>query len=101
MACAGAVFPDGVCFVSLAPISDPDLVPSTITQALELRGAAHEPLPERLKSYLQRKQMLLLLDNGVFVGGCTLGSDQPSRTRRRSPAAQVAHREAIPAKVQM
>ena len=32
-------FPDGVCFVPLAPISDPDLVVSAIAQALGLREA--------------------------------------------------------------
>ena len=31
-------FPDGVCFVSLAPIQDPDLVLPTIAQALRLAG---------------------------------------------------------------
>ncbi|HET9495645.1 MAG TPA: tetratricopeptide repeat protein [Chloroflexia bacterium] len=56
-------FPDGVCFVPLAVITDPDLVASAVTQALELRGALDESLPERLKGYLQSKQMLLLLDN--------------------------------------
>src|ERR1700736_6089747 len=30
-------FADGICFVSLAPISDPDLVIPTIAQALGLR----------------------------------------------------------------
>src|SRR5829696_1561261 len=56
-------FPDGVCFVPLAPINDPDLVVPAITQALEFRGEADGPLLERLKGYLQDKQMLLLLDN--------------------------------------
>ena len=56
-------FPDGVYFVPLAPISDPDLVLSAVTQALDIREASNRPLLERLKSYLQNKQMLLLLDN--------------------------------------
>jgi predicted ATPase/DNA-binding CsgD family transcriptional regulator len=60
---AGPALPDGVCFVPLAPISDPNLVVSAITQALELRGATSGSLLERLKSYLQRKHLLLLLDN--------------------------------------
>ena len=56
-------FPDGVWFVPLAAITDPDLVPYAITQALELRGATDESMPERLRTYLQGKHLLLLLDN--------------------------------------
>jgi predicted ATPase/DNA-binding CsgD family transcriptional regulator len=56
-------FPGGVYFVPLAPISDPELVISAIAQALELRGASDGSLIDRLKSYLQSKRMLLLLDN--------------------------------------
>jgi len=60
-------FANGVCFVSLAPISDPELVIPTIVQALDLpevgdAGAAPQPL-QRLNTYLQGKQVLLLLDN--------------------------------------
>ena len=56
-------FPDGVYFVSLAPISDPDLVIPTIAQTLGLwEGKAHL-LFEQLKTYLQGKHLLLLLDN--------------------------------------
>src|SRR5690349_5408201 len=58
-----AAFPDGVCFVPLAPISDPALVLSALAQALEVQGATTQPLPARLQGYLRRKQLLLLLDN--------------------------------------
>ena len=33
-------FPDGVYFVALAPITNPELVPATIAQALEIRDVA-------------------------------------------------------------
>lgn len=56
-------FPDEVCFVPLAPITDHDLVGSAVAQVLELRGSSSEPLVERLKGFLHGKQMLLLLDN--------------------------------------
>jgi predicted ATPase/class 3 adenylate cyclase len=56
-------FADGTWFVSLAPLSDPDLVIPTISQALGLREARdHSPL-EQLKRFLQEKKVLLLLDN--------------------------------------
>ncbi len=56
-------FADGVCFVSLASTSDPDVVLSTIASTLGLREAADWPLLERLQAYLRDKHMLLLLDN--------------------------------------
>ena len=43
-------FADGVCFVSLAPISDPALVMPTIAQALDLRDVSEQPLPDLLKA---------------------------------------------------
>ena len=56
-------FADGVCFVSLASINDPDVVLPTIAYTLGLREAGDWPLLERLQVHLQDKQMLLLLDN--------------------------------------
>jgi predicted ATPase/transcriptional regulator with XRE-family HTH domain len=56
-------FADGISVVSLAPITDPDLVASVIAQTLELREAAGRPLLDQLKDYLHDKHMLLLLDN--------------------------------------
>jgi predicted ATPase/class 3 adenylate cyclase len=56
-------FADGVFFVDLAPIRDPELVVGTIAQALGVRGAEGRPLGESLKEYLREKQLLLLLDN--------------------------------------
>jgi len=56
-------FPDGVCFVPLAPITGPDLVVSAVLQALELPETSNQPLHEGLKGYLLSKQMLLLVDN--------------------------------------
>ena len=56
-------FADGVYFVSLAPISDPDLVLATIAQTLGLRVLGNESLAERLSGFLQKKHFLLVLDN--------------------------------------
>ncbi len=56
-------FPDGAWFVSLAPISDPDLVIPAIIQTLGLREAREQSPLEHLKGSLHEKQMLLLLDN--------------------------------------
>src|SRR6266702_3831989 len=57
------LFTDGVYFVNLAPISDPDFVVPTIAQTLGIREVTGQPLLDRLKGYLRDKQILLLLDN--------------------------------------
>jgi predicted ATPase len=60
-------FADGVYFVSLAPIGDPELVVPTITRTLGIREAGGRPLLELLKAHLSDKQLLLLLDNFEHV----------------------------------
>jgi predicted ATPase/DNA-binding CsgD family transcriptional regulator len=56
-------FADGVAFVPLAAIHDPDLVLPTIEQALGLREATASPTLEHLKAFLASREMLLVLDN--------------------------------------
>jgi predicted ATPase/class 3 adenylate cyclase len=56
-------FPDGVWFVSLAPISEPALVPSAIMAALGLREEGDKAPMEILRDFLAPKQLLLILDN--------------------------------------
>src|SRR5438132_13870152 len=46
-------FVDGVCFVPLAPISDPDLVVPTITRALGIKETGERSLFDLLKAFLQ------------------------------------------------
>ena len=57
------VFRDGVFFVDLAPISDPELVVPTIAQTLEVKEGAGQPLFDLVTTFLRDKQVLLLLDN--------------------------------------
>jgi non-specific serine/threonine protein kinase len=56
-------FPDGVFFVDLAPIRDPNLVATTIAQALGVKEVPGQPLVEGLQRYLQDRHLLLVLDN--------------------------------------
>jgi predicted ATPase/class 3 adenylate cyclase/DNA-binding CsgD family transcriptional regulator len=56
-------FPDGVFFVNLAPISDPELVIPTITQVLDVKEMGEHSLLDLLKAFLREKPLLLLLDN--------------------------------------
>jgi predicted ATPase/class 3 adenylate cyclase len=57
------VFADGVWFVDLAPIHDPEIVITTIAQTLGVKEIGSQPLIEQLSTYLRPKQLLLLLDN--------------------------------------
>lgn len=56
-------FVDGVCFVSLAPISEGRFVPAAIARALEVKETGNQPLLERIKVHLRDRQLLLVLDN--------------------------------------
>jgi predicted ATPase/DNA-binding CsgD family transcriptional regulator/DNA-binding XRE family transcriptional regulator len=56
-------FPDGVAFVALAPIRDPELVAATIAQALGVQEAAGRSPLAGLQERLHDKECLLLLDN--------------------------------------
>ena len=59
---------DGVCFVDLAPIRDPALVPARIAMALGAEQAAADPV-EFISERLAASRLLLLLDNGEHVAG--------------------------------
>jgi predicted ATPase/class 3 adenylate cyclase/Tfp pilus assembly protein PilF len=74
-------FSDGVFFVALATITEPELVASTIARALGVKESAEQPLMESLKNYLRDKRLLLVLDNfeqvlegtslvGELLGAC-------------------------------
>jgi predicted ATPase/class 3 adenylate cyclase/Tfp pilus assembly protein PilF len=59
----GAVHPDGVWFVDLAPLTDPALVPQVVLAAMGLREAPSRPALATLTDHLGAKTVLLLLDN--------------------------------------
>jgi predicted ATPase/class 3 adenylate cyclase len=56
-------FEEGVFFVSLAAVTDPDLFFKEIAGALGLRESGDVPLEDLLKEYLGRRELLLVLDN--------------------------------------
>jgi predicted ATPase/DNA-binding CsgD family transcriptional regulator len=63
--------PDGVVFVDLAPIANPDLVLAVIAGALGLRDMSNRSLHDRLFDLLADQHLLLVLDNfeRVVVAG--------------------------------
>jgi predicted ATPase/DNA-binding CsgD family transcriptional regulator len=56
-------FDDGVFFVDLSPISDPQFVPITIAKVFNFGESGSQSLVENLKNYLGDKRLLLVLDN--------------------------------------
>jgi predicted ATPase/DNA-binding SARP family transcriptional activator len=58
-----AEFGQQVCFVPLAPLRQPELLPTTIMAALGIKEAASEPSLETLKRSLRAHALLLVLDN--------------------------------------
>jgi predicted ATPase/class 3 adenylate cyclase/DNA-binding CsgD family transcriptional regulator len=60
-------FADGVFFVDLSSLTDPDLVVPTIAGALAIRDGSGRTLLERLEEEVRQRQLLLLLDNFEHV----------------------------------
>ena len=56
-------FPNGVWFVELAPITDPELIPQTILTAIGIKEQDNKAPLDLLKEYLQERQTLIVLDN--------------------------------------
>jgi predicted ATPase/class 3 adenylate cyclase/Tfp pilus assembly protein PilF len=54
---------DGVWFVELAPLSDPELVPQSVAAVLGLKEEPGTPLVRTLTDHLKDRRLLLLLDN--------------------------------------
>ena len=58
-----AEFGEGVWFVDLAPITDPDNVAVTVARALGLPDQAGRSTMDTLTRFIGGRQMLLVLDN--------------------------------------
>jgi len=59
-------FPDGICFVPLAPLRNPDLLASTVAHALGLSDGIG------LLDSMRNKRLLLVLDNFEHMMAATL-----------------------------
>jgi len=56
-------FAAGAFIVDLAPLDDPQLVPSAMAAALGVREAAGQPVLDRVREHLKDKRLLLVVDN--------------------------------------
>lgn len=69
-------FPDGIWFVELAPLADPNLVMHSIAAALGLRERAGATFEMILHDYLGSKNLLIILDNCEhLITACAKFSD--------------------------
>ena len=59
----GDIFPGGIWFVDLTAIRLPADVPSALARSLGMPDGGPAPLLERLSTYLQARESLLILDN--------------------------------------
>jgi predicted ATPase/class 3 adenylate cyclase/DNA-binding CsgD family transcriptional regulator len=56
-------FADGVWYVDLAPVTDPDVVPVTVARVLGLPDQPGQATSEVLRRFIRDRHMLILLDN--------------------------------------
>ncbi|MEU5060139.1 MULTISPECIES: LuxR C-terminal-related transcriptional regulator [unclassified Streptomyces] len=80
-------FPDGVYLVELASLTDPDLLPQTVRDAIGLREQpAVDPL-DALEDFLGKRRLLLVLDNCEHLVDAT--ADLVDRVLRAAPDVKV------------
>ena len=79
-------YDDGVFFVDLANVVDPELVVPTVAQTLGIREGAGRALRDVVAEYLARRRLLLVLDNLEHVVGA--GPDV-TRLISTAPASKV------------
>jgi predicted ATPase len=87
-------FEDGVFFVDLAPIREPESVLGAIARAVGLRETSDGQLLDELKGHLQARRVLLLLDNFEHVTAAAPGVGELLRDCSRLKLL-VTSREAL------
>jgi predicted ATPase/DNA-binding XRE family transcriptional regulator len=85
-------FADGVVFVDLTPIREPELVIPTIADRLGVRQSGEHLVADRLLVYLAERQLLLVLDNceQVLAAGPSLAALLAAAPRLRILATSRA-----------
>jgi predicted ATPase/DNA-binding NarL/FixJ family response regulator len=63
LAMVAGEFPDGVCYVDLADLTNPDLVVARVASAAGVAEENGRPLPDTLADALRLRRLLLALDN--------------------------------------
>jgi predicted ATPase/class 3 adenylate cyclase len=90
-------YPDGTFFVPLAPITDPDLIPSTILSALGVPASTKSQSPqEHLVEVFSQRSALLVLDNFEQLVD---GGEVVAALVKSSPGSRVLVTSRIPLRV--
>lgn len=90
-----ADFPDGVCFVELAPIADPSLLIRTVASALNVHEEPSRPLLDTLLDYLRHRSLLLILDNCEHLIECCSAFAEQVLRASASTRTLTTSREAL------
>lgn len=56
-------FRDGIFFIELAPVFNPDFIATSIARTLDIKESAGHSLIRSLQNFLRERQILLILDN--------------------------------------
>lgn len=56
-------FRDGIFFIELAPVFNPDFVAASIARILDIKESAGHSVIQALQNFLRERQILLILDN--------------------------------------
>jgi len=57
------LFPDGVWFVGLAPVTDPELVADTLAETLQVKPQKDKSIEEKIVDRISNKKLLVVVDN--------------------------------------
>ncbi|MEO8185936.1 MAG: tetratricopeptide repeat protein [Burkholderiaceae bacterium] len=80
-------FPDGVWFVELAALSDPNSVPQAVASVVGVKEEVGRPVIEALTKYVRELQLLIILDNcEQVVHGC---ADLAKRLLQAGPKVKI------------
>ncbi len=88
-------YPDGVWFVELAPLADPQLVPQAVASVLGVKEDAGRPITEALTRFVQDRRLLITFDNCEHVVQAC--ADLANHLLRASPTVKLlaSSREAL------
>ncbi|MBE7549874.1 MAG: tetratricopeptide repeat protein [Anaerolineales bacterium] len=70
---AVAEYPDGIAWVELSSISDPEFISQVVATAISVREQPGYPLIETIIDYLRSRQVLLVLDNCEHIASACAG----------------------------
>lgn len=90
-------FEDGVYFVGLSPVTDPELVPTVILNALSVAVSSGDMAPDQqLAAFMKDKKILLVLDNFEQL---LAAAPVVAESAKSSPASRFVVTSRIPLRI--